>query len=75
MKRIQVTFSDTEIESLRRLADADGRSLSAVVGYLTTEALALRGALTPTRSGKPLRRSRYCGRRPTAVPAEHTSLA
>lgn len=67
MKRVQVSFDDTEHEKLAAIAEREGRSLSAVVGYLTMDALALRGELTPIRSGKPLPRSRYCGKRPHAA--------
>lgn len=75
MKRVQVSFSDAEAETLQRIAERKGLSLSAVVGYLTSEALALQADPVPIRSGRPLRRSRNCGKRLLAVPEAPERLA
>ena len=67
MKRVQVTLDDTEMNRLTQLAHARGWSLSAAAGNLLVEALTLADVPAPTLSGKPPRRSRYCGTRPPAV--------
>lgn len=71
MRRVQVSFSDTEAEALRQISERKGLSLSAVVGYLTSEALALSAEPAPIRSGRPLRRSRNCGKRSPAALTAH----
>ncbi len=63
MKRVQVTLDDTEMNRLTQLAHARGWSLSAAAGNLLVEALTLADVPAPTLSGKPPRRSRYCGTR------------
>lgn len=67
MKRVQVTLDDTEISRLEQLAHARGWSLSAAAGNLIVAGLAQADVPTPTQSGMPPRRSRYCGKRPLAV--------